>query len=189
VRDRIPIMIASVGPRNVALTAEIAEGWQPFFFLPERAAEVWVPSLEQGNLKRDPSLPPLEVVVQPFLAITDDTTFAYGAVRGMVALYVGGMGARGRNFYNDLACRYGYEAEAKLIQDLYLDGRKDEAAAAVPAELIERISLIGPEGHVRERLSAMREAGVTTLTIAPLADSRADRVRLVERVRAMVDDA
>jgi F420-dependent oxidoreductase-like protein len=188
VRDRIPIMIASVGPRNVELTAEIAEAWQPFFFLPERAADVWGRSLADGRLKRDPGLPPMDVVVQPSLAITDDPTAAYDAVRHMVALYVGGMGARGKNFYNDLACRYGYEAEAALIQDLYLDGRKDEAAAAVPAELIERISLIGPEGHVRERLAAMREAGVTTVTITPLAPTRAERVRLVERVRLMADD-
>jgi F420-dependent oxidoreductase-like protein len=188
VRSRIPIMIASVGPRNVELTAEIAEAWQPFFFLPERAGEVWGQPLANGHLKRGQELPPMDVVVQPSLAITDDTTAAYDAVRGVVALYVGGMGARGRNFYHDLVSRYGYEAEANRIQDLYLDGHKAEAAAAVPAELVERISLIGPAGHVRERLSAMKEAGVTTITISPLAATREERVRLVELVRVMADD-
>jgi F420-dependent oxidoreductase-like protein len=188
VRDRIPVMIASVGPRNVELTAEIAEAWQPFFFLPERARAVWGQALADGHLKRDPALPPLDVVVHPTLAITDDPTAAHEIVRESVALYVGGMGAKGRNFYNDLARRYGYEAEATLIQDLYLDGHKAEAAAAVPADLVDGISLIGPEGHVRERLAAMKEAGVTTVTITPVAGSRAERVRLVERFRGLADD-
>ncbi|HEX3787119.1 MAG TPA: LLM class F420-dependent oxidoreductase [Pseudonocardiaceae bacterium] len=188
VRDRIPIMIASIGPRNVQLTAEIAEGWQPFFFLPEQAEQVWGESLAAGHARRDPELPELDIVVQPTLAITDDPEAAYDRVRPTVALYVGGMGARGHNFYNDLARRYGYEAEAELIQDLYLAGKKAEAAAAVPHELLERISLIGPEGHVRERIAAMRSAGVSTITITPLAPTRAERVKLVERMRQLVDE-
>jgi F420-dependent oxidoreductase-like protein len=189
VRPRIPIMIAAIGPRNVQLTAEIAEAWQPFFFLPERADRVWGEALSDGAAKRDTELPPLDIVVQPTLAITDDPETAYEQVRPVVALYVGGMGAKGTNFYNDLARRYGYEAEAAQIQELYLAGKKDEAAAAVPRELLERISLIGPEGHIRERLAAFKEAGVTTVTITPLAETRDERTRLVERVRVLADEA
>ncbi len=107
--------------------------------------------------------------------------------RPQLALYIGGMGARGRNFYNDLARRFGYEAEAKAIQDAYLDGRKAEAEALVPAELVELTSLIGPEGYVRERLAAFRESGVTTLNVTPLAPTHEGRVRLVEQVRALAD--
>ena len=107
--------------------------------------------------------------------------------RPELALYIGGMGARGRNFYNDLARRFGYEAEAKAIQDAYLDGRKAEAEALVPAELVERTSLIGPESYVRERLAAYREAGVTTLNVTPLAPTHEARVRLIEQVRALAD--
>ena len=107
--------------------------------------------------------------------------------RSELALYIGGMGARGRNFYNDLARRFGYEAEAKAIQDAYLDGRKAEAETLVPADLVERTSLIGPESYVRERLAAYRAAGVTTLNLTPLAPTHEARVRLIERVRAMVD--
>ena len=107
--------------------------------------------------------------------------------RPQLALYIGGMGARGRNFYNDLACRFGYEAEAKAIQDAYLDGRKEEAEALVPAELVERTSLIGPEGYVTERLAAFGESGVTTLNVTPLAPTHQARVRLIEQVRALAD--
>ena len=101
----------------------------------------------------------------------------------MAALYVGGMGAKGKNFYNDLARRYGYEKEAEQIQDLYLDGKKDEAAALVPRELLEKMSLIGSEGHVRDRLQAMRESGVTTLNVTPLGRTHEERVQLIEKVR------
>lgn len=188
VRERIPVMIAAIGPRNVELTAEIAEAWQPFFYLPERATQVWGSALADGRAKRDPSLGSLDVVVQPSFAITDDPTAAHDQVRAMVALYVGGMGAKGRNFYHDLASRYGYEAEADRIQELYLDGKKAEATAEVPDELVELISLIGPEGFIRERLAAFKEAGVTTVTITPLAESREERVRLVERMRVLADE-
>ena len=144
VRERIPILLASIGPKNVALTAELAEGWEPIFFHPEKAADVWGASLAEGKAKRDPALGELDTFVGVALAIGDDVDHLLDQVRGQLALYVGGMGARGKNFYNDLACRYGYEAEAKLIQDLYLDGKKAEAAAAVPLELLRAISLVGP---------------------------------------------
>jgi F420-dependent oxidoreductase-like protein len=181
VRERIPIAVAAVGPKNVALAAELAEGWQPFFYLPEKAAEVWGGPVAEGTATRDPALGPLDVIAQAPLAIGDDVTGLRDLARPFFALYIGGMGARGKNFYNALARRLGYEAEAERIQDAYLDGRKDEAAAMVPAELLEKTSLIGPEGYVRDRLAAWREAGVTTLTITPLAATHADRVRLIER--------
>ena len=181
VRERIPIMVAAVGPKNVALTAELAEGWQPFFYLPEKAAEVWGEPVAEGMAKRDPALGPLDVVAQAPLMIGDDVTGYRDLARPFFALYIGGMGARGRNFYHTLAHRLGYGAAADQIQDAYLDGRKAEAETLVPAELLEQTSLIGPEGYVRERLAAFREAGASTLTVIPLAGTHADRVRLIEQ--------
>jgi F420-dependent oxidoreductase-like protein len=185
VRERIPIALAAIGPRNVALAAELAEAWEPIFYLPEQAAAVWGDPLAEGSAKRDPSLGPLDVIAGAPLAIGDDVTGLRDLSRPHVALYVGGMGARSRNFYNTLACRYGYEAEAKAIQDAYLDGRKAEAEALVPAELLELTSLIGPEAYVRDRLAVYREAGVTTLSVTPLAPSHEARVRLIEQISAL----
>jgi F420-dependent oxidoreductase-like protein len=186
VRERIPIMLASIGPKNVAMTAEIAEGWEPIFFHPEKAADVWGDALAEGRAKRDPSLGELDVVVGAPVAIGDDVGHMIDWIRPMVALYVGGMGARGKNFYNDLACRYGYEAEAKQIQDLYLDGKKDEAAAAVPVDLLQAMSLIGPLGHVKERLAAYAEAGVTTLQVSLLEPGLQRRAEVVSRLRELL---
>jgi F420-dependent oxidoreductase-like protein len=180
VRSRIPIYVAALGPNNVQMTAEIADGWLPLFWVPEKAAEVFGPSLAAGSAARDPGLGPLEIAAGGLVAIGDDVTHLRELSRPTVALYVGGMGAKGRNFYNALARRYGYEREAGLIQDLYLDGKKDEAAAAVPDEFLERINLVGPAGYVRERLAAFRESGVTMLTIAPVGD---DPVKIVEQLR------
>ncbi|MFD4291631.1 LLM class F420-dependent oxidoreductase [Rhodococcus sp. NPDC058505] len=187
VRERIPIVIAALGPKNVALTAEIAEGWQPIFFHPEKARTVWGESLDAGKAKRDPALGELEIYAGPALAIGDDVEHMLEWIKPHLALYIGGMGARGKNFYNDLACRYGYEAEAKTIQDLYLDGKKQEAAAAVPDELVRAISLIGPEGYVRERVAAFKEAGATTLTVTPMAPDTAGRVSQIEKLRSIID--
>jgi F420-dependent oxidoreductase-like protein len=169
VRDRIPIYVASLGPKNVEMTAELAEGWLPLFYLPERAKDVWGDDLAAGAAKRDPELPPLEVVAGSLLAVGDDAASIREFARPMIALYVGGMGARGKNFYNDLVCRYGFEKEAKEIQDLYLDGKKDEAAKAVPDELLEKTTLCGPEGYVQERIAAFKESGVTTLNVTPIS--------------------
>ena len=168
VRESIPIYIASLGPKNVEMTAEIAEGWLPLFFYPEKAKEVWGDDLAKGADKRDASLPALDIVAGGILAIGDDAASYREFARPMVALYVGGMGSRERNFYNELVCRYGFEAEAKKIQDLYLDGKKDEAAAAVPDELLEATTLCGPEGYVRDRLVAYQESGVTTLNLTAI---------------------
>jgi F420-dependent oxidoreductase-like protein len=182
VRERIPILVAALGPKNVALVAEKAEGWQPLFFVPEKAQEVWGESLAEGNAKREAGLGPLEVYLQSSFCITEDEAVAtqmLDGMRGFVALYVGGMGAKGKNFYNDVARRYGYVDEAETIQDLYLDGKKEQAAAAVPEELLRAISLIGPRSYVAERMAAFAEAGVTTLNITPLAGTPAERVALV----------
>ncbi|MGY1751465.1 LLM class F420-dependent oxidoreductase [Modestobacter sp. SYSU DS0511] len=187
VRERVPVLLAALGPKNVQLAAEIAEKWEPIFFHPERAADVWGASLAAGRAERDPALGDLDVVVGVPVAIGEDVDHLLDAVRPGIALYVGGMGAKGRNFYNDLARRYGYEAEAETIQDLYLAGRKDEAAAAVPEDLVRATSLIGPESYVAERIAAFAAAGVTTLNLQPLDDSREGRLRTVERMRALTD--
>jgi hypothetical protein len=157
----------------------------PIFYLPEKAGAVWAEAVAEGRAKRDPELGPLDVIAHARLAIGDDVTGLREHIRPELALYIGGMGARGRNFYNDLARRFGYESEAKAIQDAYLDGRKAEAEALVPAELVEQISLIGPEGYVAERLAAFRESGVTTLNVTPLAPTHEARVRLIETIRAL----
>ncbi|MBV9384785.1 MAG: LLM class F420-dependent oxidoreductase [Streptosporangiaceae bacterium] len=183
VRERIPVVLAALGPKNVELAAELAEGWQPIFYVPEKASSVWGDALAAGRARRAPELGELDVITQAPLAIGEDVTGLRDLARPFFALYIGGMGARGRNFYNDLARRFGYEAEAAAIQDAYLAGRKDEAAALVPADLLERTSLIGPEGYVRDRLAALREAGVTTLNVAPLAPGHTGRVALIERIR------
>jgi len=185
VRERIPILVAAIGPKNVALAAELAEAWEPVFYLPEKAASVWKGPLDEGSAKRDPSLPELDIVANAPLAIGDDVAGLRDAARPYFALYIGGMGARSRNFYNDLARRFGYEREAAAIQDAYLAGRKDEAAALVPAELLERTSLIGTGPYVRDRLAAYRDTGVTTLNVMPLAPTHEQRVRLIERVREL----
>ena len=186
VRERIPIHVASLGPKNVELTAELAEGWLPLFFHPERAAEVWGDALDLGKEKRDPEMPPLEVAAGGLVAIGSESEVApiREFARPMLALYVGGMGAKGRNFYNDLMRRYGYEREAEEIQDLYLDGKKAEAAALVPDDLLEATSLCGDEGYVKERIGAYREAGVTNLMITPIGD---DPVAIIETLRRLAD--
>ena len=189
VRERIPIALAAIGPKNVALAAELAEAWMPIFYLPEKAGDVWGAAVAEGSARRDAALGPLDVIAAAPLAIGEDsdTVRLRDLGRPQLALYIGGMGARGRNFYNDLARRLGYEAEAKAIQDAYLDGRKAEAEALVPEQMLERTSLIGPESYVAERIAAYREAGVTTLNVTPLAPEHGARVRLIEQVRAMAD--
>ncbi|MDT0274931.1 LLM class F420-dependent oxidoreductase [Blastococcus goldschmidtiae] len=187
VRERIPVMLAALGPKNVELAAEIAEAWEPIFFMPERAQSVWGDALAAGKAKRAPELGDLQVITGVPVAIGDglDEAALLDRVRPGLALYIGGMGARGKNFYNDLAVRYGFEAEAKEIQDLYLDGKKDEAAGKVPDELVRATSLIGPESHVAERISAFAEAGVTTLMLQPLDGSPEGRLKTVETMKRL----
>ena len=167
-RADIPVYVASLGPKNVEMTAEVAEGWLPLHFWPERAADIWGSSLRAGLARRPDGLPPLDVVAGGPLAIGDDVAHLRDRARPMLALYFGGMGARNRNFYNDLLRRYGFETEADAIQDAYLGGDRKKAAALVPAELIDGISLVGDPGFVRDRIAAYREAGVTVLNVQPV---------------------
>ncbi|MCX5085573.1 LLM class F420-dependent oxidoreductase [Streptomyces sp. NPDC056121] len=180
VRPEVPLYVASLGPANVRMTAEIADGWLPTLFIPEKAHQVWGTPLAEGAAKRAPELGPLQVVAGGLLAIGEDAAAARDLARPNIALYVGGMGAVGKNFYNDLAVAYGYEKEAKLIQELYLSGKKKEAEAAVPDEFCELMSLCGPESYVRERVEAFRAAGVTMLNVIPVGPEPA---RLVETVK------
>jgi F420-dependent oxidoreductase-like protein len=185
VREQIPIIVAALGPRNVAMAAELAQGWQPIFFLPERAASTWGDALAEGRAKRDPALGDLDVIAAAPFAIGDDVIGLRERSRPGLALYIGGMGARGRNFYYDLACRYGYEEAAVKVQDAYLAGRKDEAAGLIPAELVEKTALIGPLGYVKERLAAYREAGATTLNVTALSPTHERRVSDIETLRTL----
>ena len=181
VRERIPINIAALGPKNVELTAEIAEGWQPVFFYPERAEDIWGEALRAGKAKRDSQLGDLDVMVGVSLAIGDNVEDRLEWAKPQLALYIGGMGAKGRNFYHNVATRYGFGEVADRIQDLYLSGRKVEAIAAVPDELVRNVSLIGPRGYVAERIAAFAEAGVTTLLATPVAADGAEYVDFVEQ--------
>ncbi|MFF3568883.1 LLM class F420-dependent oxidoreductase [Nocardia jiangxiensis] len=186
VRERIPVLLAALGPKNVQLAAEIAEGWQPIFFLPEKADDIWGESLAAGKAKRDPALGELEVFAGPALAIGDNVEGLREFIKPHLALYIGGMGAKGKNFYHTLATKYGYGEAADRIQELYLAGEKDAAAKAVPDELVRDVSLIGSAGFVKDRVAAFAEAGVTVLNVVPMAETAADRVKLIEQLRGLV---
>jgi F420-dependent oxidoreductase-like protein len=169
-RATLPIYLAAVGPKNVALAAEIADGWIPVFFSARRSAmfREWLDEgFRRGGRPRESFdvMPMVPVVIGP------DAAACRAVVRPRIALYVGGMGARGRNFYNDIARRYGYEGAAKTIQDLYLGGKKAEAEAAVPDELVDEVALCGPPERIRERLAEWKTSGVTTIMVAGDADA------------------
>ena len=188
VQERIPIYIAAIGPKNTALTAEIADGWLPTLFSPEHVAE-FRPLLEEGFARAGDgkSLAGFDIAPTVSVNVRDDRDAARDAMRPYLALYVGGMGSREQNFYNRLAQRYGFEDAAREVQDLYLEGRKDEAAAALPAELIDAVSLCGPADVVRERLAVFRDAGVGTLIVSPMAwsfEDRREQLRLVAELAA-----
>jgi F420-dependent oxidoreductase-like protein len=185
VRERIPITIAATGPNNVKLAAEIAEGWQPVFFYPEKAASIWGEALAAGSAKRDAALGKLNIVAGAPLAIGDNVDDRLHLAKPQLALYIGGMGAKGRNFYHDLATRYGYGAAADRIQELYLAGRKDDAIATVPDDLVRNVSLIGPRGQVAERVAAFAEAVVTTLLANPITDDNSEYTRFVAELREL----
>jgi F420-dependent oxidoreductase-like protein len=161
----IPIYLAAIGPKNVELAAEIANGWLPIFFAPERYDAVFKAHVDAGLTKAGKRLDGFDIAPTVSVVINDNLDIAYNMLRPMLALYVGGMGARGKNFYNDLAVRYGFEAAAAEIQDLYLSGDKGAAMARVPAELIDAVALVGPRERVRERLSIWRASPVTTLNV------------------------
>lgn len=183
-RERIPVYVASLGPKNVEMTAEIADGWLPLHFWPEGSERVWGEALRAGRARRSADLGPLEVVAGGPLAIGDDVAPLRERARPGLALYFGGMGARGQNFYNDVLRRYGYEDVAERIQDAYLGGEREAAAAMVPDELVEGMSLVGDAAFVKDRLAAYREAGVTILNVQPIGPNG---LRDVETVAGWLD--
>ena len=166
-RADLPIYIAAIGPKNVELTAEIADGWLPVIFAPRHYKSAFREWVESGLAKAGHSknINDLDIVSPVPVALHKDVVEARQRIKPQLALYIGGMGARGRNFYNDLACRYGYEAAAKQIQDLYLDGKRKEAVAAVPDDLVDDVALCGPEERIRDQLEMWRDSPVTTLNI------------------------
>ncbi|MER7967431.1 LLM class F420-dependent oxidoreductase [Streptomyces sp. NPDC096080] len=179
VRSHIPIWLASMGPRNVQLTAAQADGWLPMLFIPELADRAWGEDLRKGAADRDPRLPPLQIAVSAHTEITSESQHAAQAARDRarpsLARYIGGMGARGANFYNTLIHRYGFPEEAKRVQDLYLEHKPEEAAAALSDRLVEALTVCGPPTYVRDRLAAFRAAGVTNFRVNVNAGSEAPR--------------
>jgi len=187
VQDRIPVYLAAIGPKNTALAGEIADGWIPTLFSPEHVSELR-PLLQEGADRTGRSLDGFDIAPTVNVFVTDDLEAARNAMRPFIALYVGGMGSRKQNFYNNLVCRYGFEAEAKAIQDLYLDGKREEAMAAIPDALIDTVSLCGPADVVRERLAVYRDAGVGTLGVTPIAftkDDRLEQLRLIAELASV----
>jgi len=188
-RPAVPIVVASMGPKNVAMTAEVADGWMPMLFSPTRAEDVWGGALAEGRAKRSEELGDLDVMPALSVAVVEsdqDRSVATHIARAGLALYVGGMGSRKRNFYNDLVCRYGFEAEAKEIQDLYLSGQQPEAMGKVTDEMLREFAVIGTADEVRDRLSAYDEAGVTTGVVQLLAGDHASRLRMLEQLAELV---
>jgi F420-dependent oxidoreductase-like protein len=179
-RSVVPLWIAALGQKNVEGTAEYADGWLPFLFHPEKAVDVWGDALEKGRARRPDDLAPLQISAGGMVAIGEDVKGMLDFLRPMYALYVGGMGARGKNFYNELACQYGYEKEAREIQDLYLGGNKRDAEAKVPTEWLEAGNLVGPASYVKERIAAFKEAGVTSLQVSPASDDPAATIAQVK---------
>ena len=163
-RVAIPVYLAAMGPRNVALAAEIADGWMPLLYSPDHA-DVFVESLREGAALRDPGRDELDVAPMVWVATGDDPAACRDAVRPSIALYVGAYGSKGANFYHALVARYGYEAEADHIQELMLAGKRAEAVAAVPDALVDEVALVGPVARIAERMQAFRDAGVTTLVV------------------------
>ena len=183
VQQRIPIYLAAIGPRNTELAGEIADGWIPVFFAPEHVSDVRE-LLEAGAERAGRSLDGFEMAPSVSTYVSDDRVGARNLMRPALALYIGGMGSRKQNFYNQLVQRYGFEDAARTVQDLYLDGKKEEAAAALPDELIDLVTLCGPKEHVRDRLAAFRDAGVGTLMVNPMAFTAPERI---EQLRAIAE--
>lgn len=190
VRADIPIWWASLMGKSVEATAAYADGWLPIMFVPDKYQQVWGDQLKSGLAKRDPELPRLEVAAGGMVAIGEDLVGeaadrVLDNARPGSALYIGGMGARDKNFYNQITRQYGWEKEAIEVQDLYLDGKKDEAARAVPGEMLRLSNLVGPKSYIKERIGAFKEAGVTVLSVNPVGP---DAVKTIETLRSLVDD-
>jgi len=188
VQERIPIYVAAIGPKNTTLAAEISDGWLPTLFSPEHVGE-FRPLLEEGfaSAGNGKSFDDFDIVPTVSVMVSDDLESARDAMRHYIALYVGGMGSRKQNFYNALVQRYGFEEAAQTVQDLYLEGRKDEAAAALPGELIDTVSLVGPADRVRERIAIYRDAGVGTLMVSPMAWTFEDRLAQLRAVAELAE--
>jgi F420-dependent oxidoreductase-like protein len=183
-RADIPIWVAALGDKNVEMTAELANGWLPHLLMPEKIREVFGPALDAGLAKRAPELGPLQITGGGILALEEEMFEpARQLARGAYALYIGGMGARGRNFYNTVFARQGYADAARVVQDLYLDGRKDEAAAALPDDFIDGVTLIGSPSQVKERIDVLRAAGITHLHVNPVTS---DVPKLLGRVKEWI---
>jgi len=186
VQDRIPIYLAAIGPKNTELAGEIADGWIPTLFSPEHVSELR-PLLAAGAERSGKSLDDFDIAPTVNVFVTDDLEKGRDAMRPFIALYVGGMGSREKNFYNQVVQRYGFTDAAKTIQDLYLEGKRDEAMAAIPDELIDIVSICGPKDVVRERLAVYRDAGVGTLGVTPTAftaPERLEQLRLIAELAA-----
>jgi len=180
-RERIPIYLAAIGPRNLELTGEIADGWLPVFFAPEHAAEQ-LGRIETGAATAGRTLADIDVAPTVPLVVGDDWRGCADAVRGYAALYLGGMGSRDRNFYNQLACRMGFEQQAREVQRHYLDRDYTGAMEAVPLELLDATSLLGPVDRIADRLAAYADCGVGTLTVSPLATDQDERTAALRAV-------
>jgi F420-dependent oxidoreductase-like protein len=181
VQERIPIYIAAIGPKNTALAAEIADGWIPTLFAPDHI-DVLKSSLEEGARRANRSTDEIDIAPMVSMAMTDDAGQARNMMRPFLALYVGGMGSRERNFYKELVTRYGYGDAAQKVQDLYLDGKYDDAMAALPPDLIDKIALCGPRDVIAERLAVFRDAGVGTLMVTPVGATLDDRLQMLREL-------
>ena len=179
-RPSVPVALATITDAGVALTAEVAERWLPTLYDLEQAPAVFAAALEQGRARRDPGLG--DLVVSPTLSVhvDDDVARARDAVRPHIALYIGGMGSREKNFYNALVSRYGYAEQARRIQDLYLGGDRAGAIAAVPDELVDRLSAVGPIERCRERIMALVDSGVVPILAFGARDDQTRRRALEE---------
>jgi F420-dependent oxidoreductase-like protein len=186
VQERIPIYLAAIGPKNTALAGEIADGWIPTLFAPEHVAEFRT-YLQEGADRAGKSLDGFDIAPTVNVLVTDDLASGRDAMRPYLALYIGGMGSRRQNFYNRLAIRYGFEEAAKTVQDLYLDGKREEAGAALPDELIDLVTLCGPKDHVRERLAVYRDAGVGTLMVTPMAWTAEERLSQLRTIAELAE--
>lgn len=186
VRPAVPIVLASLGPKNVELTAELADGWLPVLFSPEKAASVWDTPLSAGRAKRSADLGELEVIPSVGCAVTDDAATMKGFAKFGLALYLGGMGSREKNFYNQLFQRYGYVDEAKTVQDLYLDRKREEAVAAISDGMVDEVSAIGDAAYVKDRFAAYDEAGASVINVSLIAFDQASRLTQLEELAKLV---
>jgi F420-dependent oxidoreductase-like protein len=188
VRDEVPIYLAAVGPRNLELAGEIADGWLAVFFSPEHATD-HLGHIAAGRAKTGKTIDGFEVVPTVPVVVGDDITMCAEPVRWYAALYLGGMGSREQNFYNRLAIRMGFADAAREVQDLYLGKRQRDAAAAVPAEFIDRTSLLGPIERIADGLRAYADAGVTTLSVSPFVGGPDDGIATLRTVAEALDRA